>query len=152
MHFRTIVLSLIVLAIALLAALNWTALATPSQVELGLTTVQAPLGLIMLALTVLLGIFFIVYVLSLQSSVLLETRRHTKEMQAQRELADKAEASRFTELRAVLETQHQQGQAALMERLQTLETRWEQQTKELENSTAAYFGQLEHQLKHNRAE
>ena len=152
MHFRTIILSLIVLAIALLAALNWTALATPSQVELGLTTVQAPLGLIMLALTVLLGIFFIAYVLSLQSSVLLETRRHTKEMQAQRELADKAEASRFTELRAVLETQHQQGQAALMERLQTLETRWEQQTKELENSTAAYFGQLEHQLKHNRAE
>ena len=32
-------------------------------------------------------------------AVLLETRRHTKEMAAQRELADKAEASRFTELR-----------------------------------------------------
>ena len=40
----------------------------------------------------------VAYVLSLQGSVLLETRRHTKELQAQRELADKAEASRFTEL------------------------------------------------------
>jgi hypothetical protein len=33
----------------------------------------------------------------------METRRHAKELAAQRELADKAEASRFTELRAHLD-------------------------------------------------
>ena len=105
MHLRSIVLWVTVLAIAALAALNWPALAAPSLVSLGIVVFEAPLGLIMLGLTGLLGIFFIVYVLSLQGSVLMETRRHTKEMQVQRELADKAEASRFTELRAFLDAQ-----------------------------------------------
>jgi len=150
MHFRTIILALIVLAIAALTALNWPALAAISAVNVGVTTVQAPLGVIMLGLTVLLGIFFIAYVLSLQTSVLLETRRHNKELQAQRELADKAEASRFTELRAVLEAQHLQGQNAVLERLDTLDARAQARSKELENSNAAYIGQLEQQLRHLR--
>jgi hypothetical protein len=152
MHFRTIFLAIIVLAIAALAALNWPALSAISTVELGVTTVQAPLGVIMLGLTVLLGVFFIAYVLSLQTSVLLETRRHTKELQAQRELADKAEASRFTELRAVLEAQHLQGQNAVLERLETMDARAELRSKEIENSTAAYLGQLEQQLRDRRPE
>ncbi|WP_159916667.1 LapA family protein [Pantoea sp. 18069] len=152
MHFRTILLAIIVLVIAALAALNWPALSAISTVELGVTTVQASLGVIMLGLTVLLAIFFIAYVLSLQTSVLLETRRHTKELQAQRELADKAEASRFTELRAVLEAQHLQGQNAVLERLETLEARAQVRAKELENSTAAYLGQLEQQLRDRRSD
>ena len=147
MNSRTLVLLLIVAATAALAVLNWTALSEPSPISLGVTTVDAPLGLIMLGLTVLLGVFFIAYVLSLQGSVLLDTRRHTKEMQAQRELADKAEASRFTELRAFLETQHQQTQSQLMARLDALESRLAARAQESDNSTAAYVGQLEQQLR-----
>ena len=105
MHLRSIVLLLTALAIAALAALNWPALAAPTLVSLGVATFEAPLGLLMLALTTLLGVVCIAYVLSLQGSVLMETRRHTKEMQVQRELADKAEASRFVELRTYLEAQ-----------------------------------------------
>ena len=147
MNSRTLVLLLIVAATAGLAVLNWTALSEPSPISLGVTTVEAPLGLIMLGLTVLLGVFFIAYVLSLQGSVLLDTRRHTKEMQAQRELADKAEASRFTELRAFLDAQHQQVQAQLIERLDALESRLTARAAESDNSTAAYVGQLEQQLR-----
>ena len=147
MNSRTLVLLLIVAATAALAVLNWTALSEPSPISLGVTTVDAPLGLIMLGLTVLLGVFFIAYVLSLQGSVLLDTRRHTKEMQAQRELADKAEASRFTELRAFLDAQHQQVQAQLIERLDALESRLTARAAESDNSTAAYVGQLEQQLR-----
>ncbi len=147
MNSRTLVLLLIVAATAALAVLNWTALSEPSPISLGVTTVDAPLGLIMLGLTVLLGVFFIAYVLSLQGSVLLDTRRHTKEMQAQRELADKAEASRFTELRAFLEDQHQQVQDQLIERLDALESRLAARAQESDNSTAAYVGQLEQQLR-----
>ena len=66
MHLRSIVLLLTVLAIAALAALNWATLATPSTVSLGVVVFEAPLGLIMLALTTLLGVFFIAYVLALQ--------------------------------------------------------------------------------------
>ncbi len=91
-------LLLIIVAITGLALLNWDALSVVTAVSVGLATFDAPLGLLMLGLTALLAVLLVAYVLSLQGSVLLETRRHTKEMQAQRELADKAEASRFTEL------------------------------------------------------
>ncbi|WCM91879.1 LapA family protein [Acidovorax sp. NCPPB 2350] len=150
MSIRSIVLLLIVAAIAVLAALNWSTLATPSFISLGITSFEAPLGLLMLGLTVLLGVFFIAYVLSLQGSVMLETRRHAKEMQTQRELADKAEASRFTELRVFLETQHQQGHAALLARLEVLETHLAARVQESDNTTAAYVGQLEDQLRTTR--
>ncbi|WP_343592934.1 LapA family protein [Paracidovorax wautersii] len=151
MNFRTIVLVVIVAAIAALAALNWPALATPTLISLGITSIQAPLGVIMLALTILLGVFFIAYVLSLQGSVLLETRRHAKEMAAQRELADKAEASRFTELRAFLEGQHRNGHDALIARIDTLESRLAARAQESDNTTAAYVGQLEDQLRQRGA-
>ena len=147
MNFRTVLLLLVVAAIAALAALNWYTLSALTVVSFGVLTLEAPLGLIMLGLTALLGVFFIAYVLSLQGSVLLDTRRHSKEMTAQRELADKAEASRFTELRAFLETQHQQVQSQLIARLDTLEARLAARAQESDNSTAAYVGQLEQQLR-----
>jgi hypothetical protein len=43
-------------------------------------------------------------VVYLQTSVIFEWRRHAKELQTQRELADQAEASRFTELRTHVDT------------------------------------------------
>ena len=146
MNPRTLVLLLTVALITVLAVFNWNALATPSEVSLGLLSFEAPLGVLMLGLTVLLGIFFVAYVLSLQGSVLLETRRHAKEMQAQRELADKAEASRFTELRSFLEAQNQRSQSELMGRLDAMENRVAARAQESDNSTAAYMGQLEQQM------
>jgi hypothetical protein len=56
--------------------------------------------------------------------VLLEARRHAKELQAQRELADQAEVSRFTELRAYLDTR----------------------LSELENSLSAQIGEMRERL------
>ena len=147
MNFRTVLLLLVVAAIAALAALNWYTLSALTVVSLGVMTIEAPLGLIMLGLTALLAVFFLAYVLSLQGSVLMDTRRHTKEMQAQRELADKAEASRFTELRSFLEGQNQRSQGELMGRLDLLESRVAKRVQESDNSTAAYVGQLEQQLR-----
>ena len=126
MGLRTAVLLVVVLLIAALAALNWSLLASPTLMSVGFMQVTAPFGLIMLGLTALLGIFFVAYVVYLQSSILLETRRHTKEMQAQRDLADKAEASRFTELRNFLETQENAHMARNAERHAALLARIEQ--------------------------
>lgn len=151
MNLRTLLLILTVAAIAALAALNWTPLTTPGPVSLGITTIEAPLGVMMLALTILLAVFFVAYVLMLQGSVLLETRRHTKEMQVQRELADKAEASRFTEMKSFVQTQGQQTHAALMERIETLESRLMARANETDNTTAACIGQVENQLRSPRA-
>ena len=94
MGLRTGFLLAVVVLIAALAALNWGILATPVLMSIGFMQVNAPLGVIMLGLTVLLGILFAAYVVYLQSSVLIETRRHTKELQGQCDLADKATSSR----------------------------------------------------------
>ena len=146
MNLRTISIAIVVALIAVLAAFNWTALTTPTAVSFGVTEIQAPLGVLMLALTVLLSIFFIAYVLWLQGSVLMEARRHNKEMQSQRDLADKAEASRFTELRGVLESLHAQNKQDLMARMDQLEAHLVSRAQESDNSTAAYVGQLEQQV------
>ena len=147
MNLRTLVLLLVMAAIAALAALNWATLSVPTTISLGLATVQAPLGLVMLGLTALMAVVFLAYVLALHGSVLLETRRHTRELAAQRELADKAEASRFTELRAYLDAQ----QAAILARMEALEARMAARAQESDNATAAYVGQLEDQL-HRRVD
>jgi uncharacterized integral membrane protein len=146
MNLRTFSLLIIVALIALLAALNWNTLATPSAVSLGVAEIQAPLGVLMLALTCLMAVFFLAYVLWMQGSVLMESRRHAKEMQAQRDLADKAEASRFTELRGVLEDLHQQNRQDVLARLDALEAHLVSRAQESDNSTAAYVGQLEQQV------
>ena len=146
MNLRTISIAIVVALIAVLAAFNWTALITPTAVSFGVTEIQAPLGVLMLALTILLSVFFIAYVLWMQGSVLMEARRHAKEMQSQRDLADKAEASRFTELRGVLEALHAKDKDALMARLDVLEAHLAQRAQDSENSMAAYVGQLEQQV------
>jgi len=153
MGVRSAFLFVIVLLIAALAALNWGTLSAPTDVWLGFMTVSAPLGLIMLGLTLVLAAFFLVYVLYLHSSVLIDTKRHTKEMQAQRDLADKAEASRFTELRNFLEAQENKHmaqnadrQSALLARLDQLETSVRLRSDQTDNTVAAHIGQLEDRL------
>ena len=153
MHVRTIIISITILAIAALSALNWAALSAPASVSLGVASIEAPLGLIMLGLTTLLGAVFLAYVFYLHSSVMLEARRHNKEMTAQRELADKAEVSRFTELRVFLEAQQQQelaaqkeSAAALSARLDQLEKALEARAEQSDNGIAAQIGELEDRL------
>jgi Na+-transporting methylmalonyl-CoA/oxaloacetate decarboxylase gamma subunit len=153
MGVRSAFLFAIVLLIAALAALNWGTLATPVPVWLGFMTVSAPLGLMMLGLTVVLAAFFLVYVLYLHSSVLIDTKRHTKEMQVQRDLADKAEASRFTELRNFLEAQENKHMAhnadrhaAMLARMDQLESAVRLRSEQTDNTMAAHIGQLEDRI------
>ena len=153
MRLRTGILLLVVLLIAALAFLNWSVLSQPTPMSLGVTTVTAPLGLVMLALTAVLGIVCLAYVFFLQSSVMLESRRHNKELQAQRDLADKAEASRFTELRTFLDGQEQiratrnaELLSRLTSRIEQLESTFRVRSDQSDNSTAAHIGQLEDRI------
>ena len=121
--------------------------------SLGFMSLRAPFGLVMLALTALLGVFFLVYVLYMQTTVLLDARRHTKEMQSQRDLADRAEASRFTELRNFLEAQENahmaqncERHAAVLARVERLEAALRQRAEQTDNTLAAHVGQLEDRL------
>ena len=139
---RTILLLIIAVLIGGLAALNWEILAAPSEVNLGLTTIHAPLGILMLGLTVLLCVLFIAYVLSLQGSVMLEARRHNKEMTAQRELADKAEASRFDELRQL----HGADMQKLLDRIDQLDREMRSAIEANANGINATLGELDDRI------
>jgi len=133
--FRALVLFLVLLFVGLFALINWGAFVAPTPLSLGFTTVQAPLGLIMLALVAFLCVLFTVWVITLQARSLRDARRQTRELQTQRDLADKAEASRFTELRG-----------ELMARLDRLQADARLAVEQSANSTAAHIGELEDRL------
>ena len=151
---RTLYLLLLLLAAMLTAVtfLNWEVFVTPTELSLGFASVSLPLGLLLLSLLVLLTVIFLVHAVYLQGTVLLDTRRHTKELQTHRE-ADKAEASRFTALRefiaAELATQaarQTEAQQALLARIAELEQATQTLTEQTGNSLAASIGELEDRL------
>lgn len=158
MKVRTLFLLLTLVAIAAFTALNWSAFMTPTTLSLGVANVQAPLGLVMLGLVAFLAALFLVFVVYLQTSVLLEARRHARELQANRELAGQAEASRFTELRGFLEAELKrqagldaESRAVVLARLDQLDRDLRSAVEQSGNTLAAYIGELEDRLERGRA-
>lgn len=139
---RALVLFIGLGLVGLFALLNWTAFATPMPLSLGITTINAPLGVIMLGVLVVMAVLFSAWAMSMQATALMDARRLGKDLHSQRELADKAEASRFTELRAHLD----QSQAALLARLDRLQDESRGTLNETANSLSAYIGELEDRL------
>ena len=153
MRIRTIVLIVAIVLMAGFAALNVDEFSRSSVLSLGFTTVQVPLGLVMLVLLATVMLLFLATTLYIQSTHLLEMRQTTRALAAQRELADKAEASRFTELRHYLEAQTlsaQQREAAqatvLAERLAQTQQLLGSKIEQSGNTLAAYIGELEDRL------
>lgn len=105
MRARFILLVIAILAVAAFAALNWSEFTRTSPLWFGAVVMDAPLGLIMLSLLGLALLAFIISAATMRTRSLVESRHHYKTLEAQRTLADKAEASRFTELRQHLDTQ-----------------------------------------------
>lgn len=153
MNARTLLLLLIIAVVGVFAAINWSAFTAVTPLWLLFTTVQAPLGLIMLALTALVMLMALAFAAHLKTAMLLESRQHGREMQTQRKLADATEASRLTELQQALETglrsQSEQlatVRAALVERMALTELTVQHQVEQSGNTVAAYIGELEDRL------
>ena len=153
MRFRTGLLIIAIIALAGFTALNIDEFTRSSVLNLGITKMQLPLGLVMLLLLVIAVVIFLANAIYMQSSYLIESRKHTRELSAQRELADKAEASRFTELRKYLDTQtaaastREAVQAkVLSERLTSVQAALLLRLEQLDGATAAYMGQLESRI------
>lgn len=136
---RALVFCLVLVLVGLFALINWPVFVALTPLSLGFTTVQAPLGVIMLGLIGFLCVLFTVWVISLQATSLVESRRQTRQLQAQRDLADSAEASRFTELRT-----------DMMGRLDRLEADSRASLEHATNTIAAHFGELEDRLERGR--
>jgi hypothetical protein len=155
MRFRTFFLFLLLVATALFALLNWPAFTTPTTLSLGLGTVQAPIGLLMLGVVFLLGAMALAQVIYVQGTALADARRQAKELQAQRELADTAEMSRFTDLRnfvdgEMLKVAHTSNdlKSALLARLDQIDQHHQSLLQETANSLYAHIGQLEERIDH----
>jgi hypothetical protein len=109
--------------LALFVWLNWGALSAATPISLGLATVQAPLGLVLLVPLFVLCVLFPAWAVSLQARVLRDVRRNTNALQ-QMERADREETSRLVDLR--------------IDFLRALE--------ESVNATAASIGELEDRM------
>ena len=153
MRFRSLIMIIFFVLVGGFVTLNWMELSRNTVLNLGVTTVEGPLGLVMLGLLLLAVILFLGYAVMIQTSSLLETRAHTKEMKTQRELADKAEASRYTELRGLIdkiETESRDRQSQLQQwmdsRLNTLQDQVCSRVDTSGNTIASYMGELEDRL------
>lgn len=104
MRTRTIALVVAILLVAGFAALNWAEIIRPTPLLFGPIVADAPLGLILLGLLALTLVLFLASSAAIRTQSLMDYRHHQKTLEAQRELADKAEASRFTDLRQHLDT------------------------------------------------
>jgi type III secretory pathway component EscR len=150
MYLRTILIVLTLGALTLFTAANWHAFIAPTTLSVIFATVEAPLGLVLLGGVVLLAALFLIYVVYLQSTVLVETRRHTRELNAQRELAEHAEISRIHELQESLEgqlralgRQTEQAKTQLAERLDQLERDLRQSIEQCHNALAAQLAEID---------
>jgi hypothetical protein len=150
MYLRTLLIFLVLGLIAVFSTLNWSAFIAPTTLSLGFTSVEAPLGLILLGIVALLTLLFLVYITYLQSTVLLESRRHARELQLQRDLAEQAETSRFNQLRTYMETEleklageTEQSKSLLLTRLDQMERDLRAALEQTGNSLSAYIGELE---------
>ena len=156
MRIRTLLTLIFCALVATFVSLNWNELARTTVLNLGFSQTQGPLGLVMLGLLLLAIVVFGAYALAVQTTLLLETRAHAKEMKTQRELTDKAEISRFTELRNMIERIETDSQARTTQSQQLVQEQLHTQQRELraniENSgniLAAYMGELEDRLERN---
>ena len=103
MRARMLLLVLAVLLVAGFAAQNWTEINRTSTLNFGVMTAEAPMGLILLTLLGLLALAYLATAASMRTQALIESRQNARALHQQRELAEKAEASRFTDLRSVLD-------------------------------------------------
>jgi len=117
---------------ALFVVLNWRVFAGPAKLNLLLTSAEIPVGVLMLMLFALVLLVLWIVVGRWQGTLAVEFRRQAQELQAQRLLAENAEASRFTELGALIR-----------EEIAKLRT----ELQETEHSIAATLGEMDDRLR-----
>lgn len=153
MRARTAFVLLILATLGVFAALNWPVFSAPTTLNLVFARVDAPLGIIMLAVTAAVTVLYAVLVAWRETSALLENRRYARELEAQRQLAESAEASRYTQLRVFLEGELATLRAVpettsreAMQRLDRLESTLRADIDRAGNTLAAHIGELEERL------
>lgn len=153
MRARLFFIVIAILLVAGFAAQNWSEFNRTTLLSFGLIVAEAPMGIILLGLLALTLAVFLISSIAQESRYLLEYRRNAKALEAQRALADKAEASRFTDLREHLDghlREIRQGEAisatefekAMVQSQRELRSQLDQMSQTL----AARLGELESRI------
>lgn len=153
MTLRSLLFILVFGALAAFVFANWNVFNTPTTLSLLFSEVYAPLGVVLLGFIAVITILFLSFIVYMQMSGLIETRRYSRELQTQRQLADQAEASRFTELRGIIEgevgklTARQiERESALLARIDGLEHQLRTTIEQQANSVSALVGEVADQV------
>lgn len=104
MRARLVFLVVAILSLAGFAALNWSEFARTAPLNFGPFVIEASIGFVMLAILGLSLLGFMVSNVVSESRHVIESRRHLQALETQRDIADKAEASRFAQLRQDFDT------------------------------------------------
>ena len=153
MRIRTFLLIAAILLVAGFVALNFDEFMRSTVLNFGVAEVRAPLGLVMLGALIVALAVFMMALMYFQTAHLLELRKVTREVAEQRALADKAEASRFTELQQFLQTRLDQAEqlqrelaAAAHDQAVQLETNLVRTIEQTGNGLAASLGEFDDRL------
>jgi len=146
-----ILAGLVLLGIFTLA--NWGVLSAQTTLSFVAFSLEAPLGFLLLGVLLVFVALFTSYVLILRTTMLMDARRYARELEAQHQLAEKAEASRLNELRGQLDQQFaklletaEQSRTDLGARFEGMEAALRNSIEESSQSLSAYIGEVDDKL------
>lgn len=153
MTVLTWIIAAVLLFLTIFAVANWTLLIAPASLNFLLFEVQGPLGLTLFVALLGFAALLFVYALSLRTRALLESGRHLKELEAQRQVAERAEASRLAALTeqvgrefGSVRAEIAQSRAAAQESVEQCERRIALHIDEVSNAIFANIGQVDDKL------
>jgi uncharacterized integral membrane protein len=149
MNFLGVVILVVLLLLAVFSLANWAVLSAPATLSFIVFDIEGPLGVILLGGMLVLVVLFVLYALTLRTNMLMESRRHNQELQAQRKLAETAEASRLSELRPQIEREFADVRATVGEisgQMDQNAQSMKQSLDEAANGLAALVGEMDDKI------
>ena len=153
MHLRSVFLLLIFVLCSVFLVVNWEGVMADVSVNLLYTQIQAPLGLILLLGPGLLILVCLIWGFIQQAMLSMELRKVHKQLSQAQDLAQKAELSRYMELKSemqkqILDLQNQSASrhSSLMAAVNGLQSAIDESAQETVNSLSASVGEVEDRL------
>jgi uncharacterized integral membrane protein len=146
MNFLGAVILAVLFLLAVFTLVNWSVLSAPATLSFIAFDVEGPLGVILLGAMLALVTLFVLYALTLRTRMLMESRRQNQALEAQRKLAETAEASRLSEMRTQIEHEFAQLHAAvgaLDGQMQQHEASMKRSLDEAANGLAALVAEMD---------
>lgn len=162
MRARLLFIIVAILLVAGFAAQNWPEFQRTAPLNFGVVVSNAPLGVLLLGVLLVSLLAFLISSAAQESRHLMEHRRQAKSLETQRDLAERAEASRFTDLRKHIDTQLREGrqreaigvtdfEKAMVQSQRELRTQLEQMNRTLATQLAELESRLDARLQRQHA-